>query len=93
MIARKGAFIVYIAVSLFLAFVCIIEQGCGGEKPKSNFELGKEYFLASDYPKAMIRLETWVRENPGSPQNNEARAMLAITYHNDETKQQLYQQE
>jgi len=87
MIARRGASIALILVALFLV------SGCGREKPKSDFELGKEYFLASDYPKAMIRLEQWVQQTPDSPQKNEAHAMLAVIYHDDETRQRYYEAE
>lgn len=87
MIVRRGASIALMLVVLFLVF------GCGREKPKTDFELGKEYFLASDYPKAMIRLEQWVQRNPDSPQNTEAHAMLAVIYHDDETRQRYYKAE
>ncbi len=87
MIARRGVSIVLFIVSLFLVF------GCGREKPKTDFQLGKEYFLASDYPKAMIRLEKWVQEFPDSPQSTEAHAMLAVIYHDDETRQRYYEAE
>ena len=87
MIVRRGASIALMLVVLFLVF------GCGREKPKTDFELGKEYFLASDYPKAMIRFEKWVQRNPGSPQNTEAHAMLAVIYHDDETRQRYYEAE
>ncbi len=86
MIVRRGAGIIVLIV-LFLIF------GCGREKPKTDFELGKEYFLASDYPKAMIRLEKWVQQYPDSPQNSEAHAMLAVIYHDDETRQTYYKAE
>lgn len=79
MIARRGASITLVVISLFLVF------GCGREKPKNNFQLGKEYFGASDYRKAMIRLETWVQHD--EPNNAEAHAMLAVMYHDDETRQ------
>lgn len=87
MIARRGVGIALILALLFLVF------GCGREKPKTNFELGKEYFLVSDYPKAMIRLENWVQEFPDSPQSLEGHAILAIIYHDDETRQSYYQGE
>ncbi len=87
MIVRRGASIALILVLLFLVF------GCGREKPKTDFELGKEYFLASDYPKAMIRLEKWVQQFPDSPQSAEAHAMLAVIYHDDETRQTYYKAE
>ena len=41
MIARREAGIVLIVISLFLIL------GCGREKPKNDFELGKAYFSAS----------------------------------------------
>ena len=87
MIVRRGASITLILVVLFLVI------GCGREKPKTDFELGKEYFLVSDYPKAMIRLEKWVQQVPDSPQNTEAHAMLAVIYHDDETRQSYYKAE
>jgi len=90
MIARSGATsIALVAISLFLIF------GCGREKPKSDFELGQAYFEASDYRKAMIRLESWVQQDPNNVQghNAEAHAMLAVIYHDDETRQSLFEDE
>ena len=90
MIARKGASVILVASLLFLAF------GCDREKPKTNFQLGKEYFRASDYKKAMIRLETWVQSDLDADQLHtipEARAMLAVIYHNDETRKPHFEAE
>jgi HEAT repeat protein len=84
MIAKRGMVSALVVMSLFLVL------GCGREKPKSAFELGKEHFEASNYPQAMIRLENWIQENPDSPQNIQAHAMLAVMYHDDETRQDLY---
>ncbi|MBD3180770.1 hypothetical protein GF312_00660 [Candidatus Poribacteria bacterium] len=49
--------------------------------------------MASDYAKAMIRMETWLNENPTDPTVHEARAMLVLTYHNDETRKNQFQRE
>ncbi len=87
MIARRWAGIALIIMLLFLAF------GCGREKPKSSFDLGKEHFRASNYTKAMIRLETWIQTNPNSIEAVEAHAMLAVIYRNDETRQPQFENE
>ena len=82
MIAIRGAGITLIVISLFLVL------GCDREEPKTDFELGQGYFRASDYKKAMIRLETWLQLDPD---NASAHAMLAVMYHDDETRQALFE--
>ena len=89
MMARRGACVALVVILALLVF------GCGREEPKSNFELGKEYFQASDYKKAMIRLETWLQEDTENLQghNNEIHAMLIVMYHDDETRKPHYARE
>lgn len=86
MIARKGVNIPVVIMSLLLIF------GCGRPEPKDNFELGEEHFYASNYIKAMMKLETWLREDPDDAQghNTKAHAMLVVMYHDDETRQELF---
>ena len=88
MIVRKGVSIPLVIMSLALIF------GCGRPEPKDNFQLGEEYFQASDYIQAIMRLEIWLREDDPdnlAGHNDKARVMLLVMYHNDETRQQLYE--
>lgn len=89
--AIKGIGIILLIASLSLVL------GCPGDKPppKTDFQLGKEHFNASNYDKAMIRLETWLQKDPNDleGQNTEAHAMLAVIYHDNETRQNLYKVE
>jgi len=87
MTVRSGIAITLVLMSLFLAL------GCGREKPKSNFELGKDFFRASNYKKSMILLENWLGEDPTNEMghNAETYAILAVMYHNDETRQKSYE--
>jgi len=87
MIVRKGVGVPLVIISLFLIF------GCGRPEPKDNFQLGEEYFQASSYIKAIMRLEIWLKEDPDNlaGHNNKSHAMLVVMYHDDETRQQLYE--
>lgn len=88
MIAKKWTSIA-LAISLVFLFI-----GCGRERTKkTSFEFGKEYFLASEYDKAMIRLEKWIQDNPDTPQAIEAHAMLIVIYHDNPTRQALFEDE
>jgi len=58
----------------------LLVSGCGIEKKKTHLEIGREYFEASDYEKAMVRFEKWV-SNKKNPNLIEAYAMLAVIYH------------
>lgn len=79
---------VKIALGISLVFLMF---GCGREKSKTDFELGKGYFLASEYTQAMIRLESWVKKkkNPDLP---DAYAMLAVIYRDKENRKAEYEQ-
>ena len=62
MIAKKVVSIM-LCMALAATFFFVI-SGCGRlRSKKTSFELGKEYFMASEYPKAMIRFEKWIQEN------------------------------
>ncbi len=90
MIARKGVSIPIVTMFLLLIF------GCKDSEKKSNFELGEEHFYASNYVKSIIRLETWIRdEDPDDLQghNTRSQAMLVVMYHDDKTRQDLFQKE
>lgn len=92
MIAKKVVSIT-LCMALALSFLYAI-SGCGRMRgKKTSFELGKEYFLASEYPKAMIRFEKWIQEKPNTPQALEAHAILVLIYHDDETRKNLYEAE
>ncbi|MDQ1318498.1 MAG: hypothetical protein QG588_2160 [Candidatus Poribacteria bacterium] len=80
---------VKIALGVSLVFLML---GCGREKAKTGYELGREYFLASEYTQAMIRLESWVqkKKNPNLP---EAHAMLAVIYHDMDNRKAEYERE
>jgi HEAT repeat protein len=106
MIARRGAGVVIrrgpgVAIAivlLLLIFGCGRPEqifGCGRPPPKSDFELGKEHFEASNYVEAMMRLELWLKEDPDDVKghNTEARVMLAVIYHDNETRQVQYEAE
>lgn len=69
-----------ISFILILALSVALSVGCGRERKKSDFELGQEFFQASDYEKAMVRLEKWVAKKD-RPNLIEAYAMLAVIYH------------
>jgi HEAT repeat protein len=79
---------VKIALGISLVFLMF---GCGREKGKTDFELGKGYFLASEYTQSMVRLESWVKKkkNPDLP---EAYAMLAVIYRDKENRKAEYEQ-
>jgi HEAT repeat protein len=64
-------------------------MGCSREK-KTDFELGKSYFLASNYPESSIRLEKWVSKKK-NPNLEEAYAMLAVIYHDMPNRQAEYE--
>lgn len=87
MTAKRGTGIIIVAMTLFLVF------GCGRPPQKSDFELGEEYFRAAAYKDAMMKLETWLKENPNDEQghNTKAHVMLAVMYHDDETRQKLFE--
>ena len=89
MIAGRRTSITLAIMSVFLVL------GCAREKPKNDFELGQGYFRACNYKSAMIRLESWIRQNPNNVKghNTEAHAMLAVMYHDDETRQALFEAE
>ncbi len=89
MIVRRWAAIIFIVVSLFLIF------GCGREKRRNDFDLGTEHFQKANYKEAMIRLEIWLKENPGDEYgvNTQARVMLVIMYHDDEVRQRSFETE
>lgn len=91
MIAKKV--IIFTLCSILALILLLSVFGCPGQmrNKRTSFDFGKEYFLASDYPKAMIRLEKWVQENPDTPEAIEAHAMLVIIYHDDETRQNLFE--
>lgn len=82
MIARIGACVTLAVILLFLIL------GCTREEPKTNFELGKEFFQASSYKRSMIRLETWLQEDADNLMgfNAEAHAILVVMYHDDDTR-------
>lgn len=77
-----------VVLSLFLLFLVL---GCSREK-KSDLELGKGFFLASDYSQAMIRLENWVSKKK-NPNQEEAHAILAIIYHDMDNRKAEYERE
>ncbi len=87
MIVRKGVSIPLVIMSLALIF------GCGREKPKTNFQLGEEHFLASNYIQSIMKLELWLKDDPDNlaGNNDKAHAMLVVMYHDDETRQKLYE--
>jgi HEAT repeat protein len=78
-------------VSLVLSLTFLI-LGCGREKNKTDFELGKGFFLASDYSQATIKLENWVQKKK-NPFLLEAHVMLAVMYHDTESRQADYEKE
>lgn len=78
------SFVLVIALSVVLSF------GCGRERKRSEFELGKEFFQASDYEKAMVMLEKWVTKED-RPNLIEAYAMLAIIYHDYPNRSEQFQ--
>ena len=80
---------VKIALGVSLVFLMF---GCGREKEKTDFELGKGYFLASEYTQSMIRLESWVQKKK-NPNLLEAHAMLAVIYHDMDNRKAEYEQE
>ncbi len=83
----KIAFITSLVLSLtFLIF------GCGREKPKTDFELGKGFFLASDYSQASVHLERWVQKKK-NPNLIEAHAILAVIYHDMDSRKNEYEKE
>lgn len=98
MIAKKGASVILI---LLILVSLVLVLGCGREKAKTDFELGKENFLASNYIQAIMRLETYLtepskkssKESSGISEALEAHAMLAVMYRNDETRQALFEEE
>ena len=75
-----------IALALSLLFLAL---GCSREK-KNDFELGKSYFLASNYPESSTRLESWVQKKK-NPNREEAYAMLAVIYHDMPNRQVEYE--
>lgn len=81
-----GRWIKFTLITLLLFLIL----GCGVEKKKNDFELGKEYFQASDYSQAMIRLEKWLSKEK-NPNRIEAYAILAVIYHDYENRQAEYQ--
>lgn len=78
-------------IVLVVSMVFLI-LGCGRGEKKSDFELGKEYFLASDYTQAMIRLESWIQKKK-NPNLVEAHAILAMIFHDMNNRQAEYEQE
>jgi len=80
-----------ISVTLALSLL-FLAMGCGREKSKSNFELGKAFFHASDYGEASTRLETWLTKK-NNPDREEAHAMLVIIYHDMPKRQAEYERE
>jgi len=88
MSARKGARIVLVLV---LVLVLLFLSACGNSrKRKTSCELGREYFQASDYSQAMIRIRECLNEHPDDP---DVHAMLAVIYHNDDKRQREYKAE
>lgn len=88
MIVRKGVSVPLVIMSLALIF------GCGRPEPKDNFQIGEEYFQTSNYIQAIMRLEIWLKEDDPdnlAGHNDKAHVMLLVMYHNDETRQQLYE--
>jgi HEAT repeat protein len=85
MFVRRWVSIILILSLSFLAY------GCGRER-KDNFELGKGFFLASDYQGAVVRLEEWVKKKK-NPNQVEAHAMLALMYHDMEYRKADYERE
>jgi HEAT repeat protein len=79
------------AVSLVLSLTFFV-LGCGREKNKTDYELGKGFFLASDYTQATIKLENWLQKKK-NPYRIEANAMLAVIYHDTETRKADYEKE
>ena len=78
-------------VSLVLSLTFLI-LGCGREKNKTDYELGKGFFLASEYTQATIRLENWVQKKK-NPYLVEAHAMLAVIYHDNDARKPEYGRE
>jgi len=76
-------------VSFVFLFTFLI-LGCGREKGKNAYELGKGYFLASEYTQAMIQLEEWVQKKK-NPNLLESYAMLAVIYHDKENRKVEYE--
>ncbi|HGE72815.1 TPA: hypothetical protein ENX78_18415 [Candidatus Poribacteria bacterium] len=83
----KIAFITSMVLSLTFLIL-----GCGREKPKNDFELGKGFFLASDYSQAMVHLERWVQKKK-NPNLIEAHAILAVIYHDMDNRKTEYERE
>jgi len=83
----KIAFITSVVLSLTFLML-----GCGREKPKNDFELGKGFFLASDYSQAMVHLERWVQKKK-NPNLIEAHAILAVIYHDMDNRKTEYERE
>ncbi|MGB9597415.1 MAG: hypothetical protein ACPL7B_14130, partial [Candidatus Poribacteria bacterium] len=83
----KIAFIISVVLSLTF-FI----WGCGREKPKNDFELGKGFFLASDYSQSSIHLERWVQKKK-NPNLIEAHAILAVIYHDMDNRKAEYERE
>jgi len=80
-----------ISATLALSLL-FLAMGCGRERTKSDFKLGKEYFHASDYEEASMRLEKWLsRKN--SPNQEESHAILAVIYHDMPNRQAEYERE
>jgi HEAT repeat protein len=79
-----------VKIALGISLVLLM-FGCGREKGKTDFELGKGYFLASEYTQSMVRLESWVKKkkNPDLP---DAYAMLAVMYRDKENRKSEYEQ-
>jgi len=77
-------------VTFLVALLVSSIPGCGREKAKNDYELGKEYFEASDYGQAIIRLDRWVQKSD-RPNLTEAHAILAVIYHDYPNRQEFFE--